>query len=162
MSNHGLKLAFDKLAIPFERARVGDRYVIESMRKNGWKLGGESSGHIVCSDLTSTGDGIVAALQVLKAMSETGKTLAELSRQMEKLPQVMINVRMKEKVAVVDLPEIRAAVVEAEAALAGNGRVLLRPSGTEPLIRVMVEGVDQELVNRLARQVADTVEKVLL
>lgn len=161
MSNHGLKLAFDSLSIPFERARVGDRYVIESMRKNGWKLGGESSGHIVCSDLTSTGDGIVAALQVLKAMSETGKSLAELTAGMSKLPQVMINVRMREKVAVVDLPEIRAAVADAEAALAGNGRVLLRPSGTEPLIRVMVEGVDTELVHRLASQVADAVKKVL-
>ena len=161
MSNHGLQLAFDALGIPFERARVGDRYVIEAMRNNGWSLGGESSGHIVCGDLTSTGDGIVAALQVLRAMRESGKTLAELTGEMAKLPQVMINVRMTERKPVDSLPEIRAAVAAAEAALAGRGRVLLRPSGTEPLIRVMVEGVDAEQVGALARQVADAVEKVL-
>lgn len=161
MSNHGLQLAFDKLAIPFERAKVGDRYVIEAMRNNGWKLGGESSGHIVCGDLTSTGDGIVAALQVLRAMRECGRSLAELTGEMAKLPQVMINVRMKEKAAVGELPEIRAAVADAEQALAGRGRVLLRPSGTEPVIRVMVEGVDAGQVGALARQVAGVVEKVL-
>ena len=161
MSNHGLQLAFDALGIPFERARVGDLYVIEAMRNNGWSLGGESSGHIVCGDLTSTGDGIVAALQVLRAMRESGKTLAELTGEMAKLPQVMINVRMTERKPVDSLPEIRAAVAAAEAALAGRGRVLLRPSGTEPLIRVMVEGVDAEQVGALARQVADAVEKVL-
>ena len=161
MSNHGLKLAFDQLGIPFERARVGDRYVIESMRQNGWLLGGENSGHIVCGDLTTTGDGIVAALQVLRAMSDSGKALDELVADMEMLPQVMINVPVAGKASVAGVPEIDAAVAAAEVALAGSGRVLLRPSGTEPLIRVMVEGADAGQVADLARQVADVVEKVL-
>ncbi|MCK9469265.1 MAG: phosphoglucosamine mutase [Porticoccaceae bacterium] len=161
MSNHGLKLAFDQLGIPFERAKVGDRYVIESMRQHGWLLGGENSGHIVCGDLTTTGDGIVAALQVLRAMSDSGKALDELVADMEMLPQVMINVPVAGKASIAGAPEIDAAVAAAETALAGTGRVLLRPSGTEPLIRVMVEGADADKVAELARQVADVVEKVL-
>lgn len=161
MSNHGLKLAFDRLQIPFERAKVGDRYVIETMRQRGWLLGGENSGHIVCGDVTTTGDGIVAALQVLRAMSESGKSLDELVADMEMLPQVMINVPVAGKASIDGVPEIAAAVAAAETALAGSGRVLLRPSGTEPLIRVMVEGADGKQVETLARQVADVVEKVL-
>ena len=161
MSNHGLKLAFDRLGIPFERAKVGDRYVIESMRQHGWQLGGENSGHIVCGDLTTTGDGIVAALQVLRAMCDTGKPVDELVADMEMLPQVMINVPVVGKPVVAGVAEIDAAVTAAEAALAGGGRVLLRPSGTEPLIRVMVEGSDAGQVAGLARQIADVVEKVL-
>src|SRR5690606_14435625 len=109
MSNHGLKLAFDQLGIPFERARVGDRYVIESMRQHGWLLGGENSGHIVCGDLTPTGDGIVAALQVLRAMSDSGKALDELVADMEMLPQVMINVPVAGKASVAGVPAIDAA-----------------------------------------------------
>lgn len=161
MSNHGLQLAFERLAIPFERANVGDRYVIEAMRRNGWSLGGESSGHIVCSDLTSTGDGIVAALQVLQAMVDTGKPVADLSSSMTKLPQVMINVKIAGKSRLDNNGPIQAAVANAEKALAGQGRVLLRPSGTEPVIRVMVEGPEYALVSRLATEVAEVVEKVL-
>ncbi len=161
MSNYGLELALKALNIPLVRAKVGDRYVIETMREKGWQLGGENSGHIICSDLTSTGDGVVAVLQVLRAVMDSGKPLAEWSDAMHKLPQVMINVRLREKIDISSRPEILAAVADAEAQLAGSGRVLLRPSGTEPVIRVMVEGVDKSLVNTLARDIAKVVENAL-
>lgn len=161
MTNYGLELALDKLGIPFFRAKVGDRYVIEAMRRNQWQLGGESSGHIICSELTTTGDATVSALQVLRALRCTDKPLHEVKQGMHKLPQTMINVRMREKVSIDGNPAIDDAVVAAEKRLAGNGRVLLRPSGTEPLIRVMVEGGDLTLVESLANDVAKTVKKVL-
>src|SRR5690606_8286278 len=126
MSNLGLELALKDLGVPFVRTRVGDRYVIEAMRGNGWLLGGENSGHIVCSDLTTTGDGLVSALQVLQAMVQSGKSLADWSQAMHKFPQVMINVRLREKIAVDTLPEVQAAVRDAERQLADQGRVLLR------------------------------------
>ena len=143
--------------MPFVRTAVGDRYVIEAMRARQWNLGGENSGHIVCGDLTTTGDGIVAALQVLKAMCDSGTDLHELKRGMRKLPQTLVNVRVAEKV---DLQHqaITGAVRSAEEKLAGNGRVLLRPSGTEPIIRVMVEGEDVSLVESLAQDIAGVVE----
>lgn len=161
MSNYGLELALNALDIPLARARVGDRYVIETMREKGWTLGGENSGHVICSDLTSTGDGVVAVLQVLRAVVESGRSLAEWCDAMHKLPQVMINVRLKAKIAVDTLPGVQSAVADAESKLAGKGRVLLRPSGTEPVIRVMVEGDDRALVQCLAEQIAGAVENAL-
>ena len=157
MSNFGLERAMSELGVPFVRTAVGDRYVIEAMRARQWNLGGENSGHIVCGDLTTTGDGIVAALQVLKAMCDSGTDLHELKRGMRKLPQTLVNVRVAEKV---DLQHqaITGAVRSAEEKLAGNGRVLLRPSGTEPIIRVMVEGEDVSLVESLAQDIAGVVE----
>jgi phosphoglucosamine mutase len=161
MTNFALELAFKDMGIPFERANVGDRYVIESMRNNAWQLGGENSGHIVCGDLTTTGDGIVAALQVLKVMAQTGQSLAELRSALQMFPQAMINVRLQDKVDLSAHPSIHQAVADAEGRLSGRGRVLLRPSGTEPVLRVMVEGQDGELVGSLVKELADTVKKVL-
>ncbi len=161
MSNFGFELAMKRLNIPFARAKVGDRYVIETMKQNNWVLGGESSGHIVCGNATTTGDGIISALQVLRAIVSEGKTLHQLKQSMQKLPQVMINVPMREKVDVATHPDVQAAVEKTEAELNGSGRVLLRPSGTEPVVRVMVEGQNQELVEALAKDLAGAVGKAL-
>lgn len=161
MSNFGFELALQKLDIPFVRAKVGDRYVLEQMHKHGWTLGGENSGHIVCSDVTTTGDGIVAALQVLLALSVDGSNLHDLKQGMRKLPQNMINVRVAGKVAIDGNATINKAVKDAESELDGSGRVLLRPSGTEPVVRVMVEGEDPSLVSRLTEELAEVVERAL-
>ncbi len=161
MSNYGLETALQKLGVPFQRTAVGDRYVIEAMREHRWDLGGENSGHLVCGDLTTTGDGIVAALQVLRAMVETGSRLYDLREGMTKLPQTMINVKIHKQVELGGDPAVQLAIVEAEKALAGRGRVLLRPSGTEPVVRVMVEGEDLNQVEELAQRVADVVEKAV-
>lgn len=157
MTNFGLELALRELGIPFVRSRVGDRYVIEAMREHHWQLGGENSGHVVCGDITTTGDGIVAALQVLRVVSETGKTLRDIRKGMAKFPQTMINVPIRTRIDVANESSILAAVSAAEQALGGRGRVLLRPSGTEPVVRVMVEGDDEGLVEGLAREVAEVV-----
>ncbi|MEP3857843.1 MAG: phosphoglucosamine mutase [Porticoccus sp.] len=159
MSNLGMELSLKELGIPFYRANVGDRYVIEAMRERKWQLGGESSGHIICSDLTTTGDGVVAALQVLHAMRDTDTPLNALKKGMQKYPQKMINVRIKQKFNLEDFPAIQQAVGAAESELAERGRVLLRPSGTEPLVRVMVEGEDNQQVDILVKQIAAVVEK---
>ncbi len=161
MSNFGFELGLKELGIPFERAKVGDRYVIEAMRLNGWKLGGESSGHIVCSDLTTTGDGIIAALQVLRALVDQNLTLHNAKQRMQKLPQVMINVSTGKMVDLSVNDDIQAAIHDAEAQLDGRGRVLLRPSGTEPLIRVMVEGQQADVVEELAKSLAEVVSKAV-
>ncbi len=157
MSNYGLELALARIGVPFLRTAVGDRYVIEALRERDWTLGGESSGHIVCRDLTTTGDGVVAALQVLRAVIESGRTLDQLCVDVAKLPQTMINVAIGGGAAFHPGPAVLAAVNTAERRLAGTGRVLLRPSGTEPVIRVMVEGEDLALVQRLAEEVAAAV-----
>jgi len=162
MSNFGLEQAFIRENIPFVRANVGDRYVMEQLYANDWLLGGESSGHIVCRHLTTTGDGTVAALQVLKAIVETGETLSELRQGMTKMPQTMINVRMQQKVSIEGVASIDAAVAETEKVLGERGRVLLRPSGTEPVVRVMIEGEDAAEVSMLCEQLASNVEKALL
>jgi phosphoglucosamine mutase len=159
MSNFGLEKALADLNIPFARAKVGDRYVIETMKKKQWELGGENSGHIVCGDITSTGDGVVAALQVVRAMVEGGKSLAELCSGYHKLPQTMINVAVKGKVDLEANTTVQKVIASAEKRLAGNGRVLLRPSGTEPVIRVMVEGDDASLVGELVQQIAGSVKE---
>jgi len=158
MSNLGMEVSLKELGIPFVRTKVGDRYVIEALRERKWQLGGENSGHIICSDLTTTGDGAVAALQVLHAMRETGTPLNTLKKGMKKFPQSMINVRIGEKFNLSDFPVIQQAVASAEDELKDRGRVLLRPSGTEPLVRVMIEAEDAQLVERLVREVADVVE----
>ncbi|GAB1264306.1 phosphoglucosamine mutase [Aurantivibrio infirmus] len=161
MSNFGFELALKELKIPFVRAKVGDRYVIESMRSNDWYLGGESSGHIICSDVTTTGDGIIAALQVLLALISSGQSLREAKSGMQKLPQEMINVRINKPVDLDTHPSVQSALTETEVQLKGRGRVLLRPSGTEPVVRVMVEGEDLPLVKQLARDLAQVVERAV-
>ncbi len=161
MSNFGFELGLKELGVPFGRAKVGDRYVIEMMRDNGWSLGGENSGHIVCSNVTTTGDGIIAALQVLLAITTLGIPLHKAKKGMQKLPQTMINVHMAKRVDVNADPAIQAAVAEVESKLAGTGRVLLRPSGTEPVVRVMVEGQNKNQVKELAQELASVVETAL-
>ncbi len=161
MSNLGLELALKAEGIDLLRAKVGDRYVLEMMQANDSILGGESSGHIICLDRTTTGDGIVSALQVLAAMVQTGASLLSLRQGMSKFPQRMINVPLAERVDVDAIPAVQQAVREAEARLGDKGRVLLRPSGTEPLIRVMVEGEDGALVRELAQSLADTVAQAV-
>jgi phosphoglucosamine mutase len=158
MTNLGVELALKELGIEFERARVGDRYVMERLLANDWVLGGEGSGHLVIRDCTTTGDGIVSALQVLLALSRSGATLAQLRSGMTKLPQDMINVRVAERFDPLSRKDIAEAVSRAEAELGCEGRVLLRASGTEPLIRVMAEGKDAERISRVARQLAGVVE----
>lgn len=147
MTNYGAELAFEELGIPFLRANVGDRYVMELLKQNNWQLGGEGSGHVICFDKASTGDGIVSALQVLIAMWGEGKSLQELKSSMRKLPQILKNVRIKEKMDPLSNSSIAQSVKQQEQRLSGRGRVLLRASGTEPLIRVMAEGDDDSLVN---------------
>ncbi|MCH8542668.1 MAG: phosphoglucosamine mutase [Alcanivorax sp.] len=159
MSNFGLELALQREGIPFVRAKVGDRYVIEAMDQKGWLLGGESSGHIICLDRASTGDGVVSALQVLAALQHQGCSLREACAGMEKLPQVMINVRGARRDGMDGNAAVQAAVAAAEQRLAGTGRVLLRPSGTEPLVRVMVEGEAPALVQSVCEELAAVVER---
>lgn len=164
MSNFGLAAALEALAIPFERAKVGDRYVMERLAANGWQLGGESSGHIVCGHVQSTGDGIVSALQVLSIMVSQGQSLAALLRDFEKAPQALINVRLTpgtDKQALLESEPLRDSVAAVEKELDGSGRVLLRPSGTEPLIRVMVEGRPRFDVTALAQRIAADVERLM-
>ena len=161
MSNLGLELALREEGLRLVRAQVGDRYVKERMEAEGWYLGGESSGHIICSDITTTGDGIVAALQVLVALKAAGMDLASYRAGMSKFPQKMINVTVSGKVNLAEFPAVAAAVSRVEAQLGKRGRVLLRPSGTEPKVRVMVEGEDAAEVDALCAELAAEVEREL-
>lgn len=163
MSNLGLEHALASNNIGFERTSVGDRFILERLEQQSWTLGGEPSGHIICLDRTTTGDGTVSALQVLAEMSATEKSLAELCADMSKYPQDLINVKLGDAVAadIMTMDAMSSVVKEAESELADTGRVLLRPSGTEPLIRVMVEGQDGEQVNRIANQIADVVRGLI-
>ncbi len=157
MSNLGLEHALAKEGIPFQRAKVGDRYVLEKLRQAGGVLGGETSGHLLCLDRTTTGDALISALQVLAIMKQTGRSLAELAAPMVKYPQVLENVRVARKIDPDSSPVVREAVAAAERQLGETGRIVLRASGTEPVIRVMVEGSDEKLVREIAVRLAATV-----
>lgn len=159
MSNLGFEHALGRLGIGFARTKVGDRYIMEHLKRTGGILGGEPSGHIICRDRTSTGDGIIAALQVLAALKTLDTDLDTICKDVEPYPQVLVNVRTNGSRDVLGMPAIQDAVFVAEQELAGNGRVLLRPSGTEPLLRVMVEGSDAVLVESLAARLADLVRE---
>ena len=159
MTNLALEHALARADIPFARAKVGDRYVLELLSQNDWQIGGENSGHILVLDKHSSGDGIIAALQVLYAMRASGKTLADLGAGLELYPQVLVNVTVKQRIDLDGNDAIREAVSAAENELAGSGRVLLRASGTEPKVRVMVEGQDRAQVEALANRIADTVRE---
>jgi len=161
MSNFGLEKAMLDRGIKFYRANVGDRYVIEAMKNFDYPLGGESSGHIICKQYGTTGDGIVAALQVLSALNQMGSTLEAALSELKNYPQVLINVPVAKQITKIDNPKIHEAVDAAEKDLGTKGRVLLRPSGTEPLVRVMVEGNDAAMVESLANTIADTVREAL-
>ena len=158
MTNFGLELALRAAGIGFHRAQVGDRYVLSLLRETGGSLGGETSGHILCLDKTTTGDGLVAALQVLAVMKQTGRPLAELAAGMQKFPQVMINVKVAQRFDPSKVPAVQEAVARIEKRLAGEGRVVLRASGTEPVIRVMVEGRDERLTRSSATELAEVVQ----
>jgi phosphoglucosamine mutase len=159
MSNLGLEQAIEGMGLGFVRANVGDRYVMQELESRGWTLGGESSGHLICLDRTTTGDAMVAALAILGAMRSSGSDLSELSEGMVKYPQHMINVPCQDREDA-SHPSVQATVKEVESRLGDQGRVLLRPSGTEPLIRVMVEGAHQALVEESAQVIADCVSSV--
>ena len=157
MSNLGLEHALQRLGVGFVRTQVGDRYVMERLKRDDGILGGEPSGHIICRDRTSTGDGIVVALQILAVMEDTGRDLGDLAGEMQQYPQRLINIRLDGQRDILGLPEVRDAVGSAERELDEYGRVLLRLSGTEPLIRIMVEGVDEAQVDFIADRLADMV-----
>jgi len=158
MTNLGMEIALKELGIGFERSSVGDRHVIQMMKEKGWVFGGESSGHIICLEKTSTGDGIISALQVVKAMTNMGLSLADLASGMIKCPQLMINVKAHRSKQVWLDETVLKAVTAGEQKLAETGRVLLRPSGTEPLVRVMVEGENSDLVKTVCQSIASEVE----
>ena len=158
MSNLAFEHALGALGIPFERAKVGDRYVIEMMQQRGWRLGGENSGHILCLDQHSTGDGIVAALQVLRALRESRLTLKRACAPVALFPQVMINVPVKSRGDKANDNRVAKVLLQAERDLAEDGRVLLRPSGTEPVIRVMVEAQSRTKAERWAKAIASAVQ----
>ena len=160
MSNLGLELALDDLGIPFVRANVGDRYVIAGLQERDWQVGGENSGHIVCFQHTTTGDAIIAALQVLLALRRRGDSLAQARQALRKCPQVLVNVRFGGGVDPVEHPAVKEACARVTEAMKGRGRVLLRKSGTEPLVRVMVEGDNESMVRGYADELAKLVSEV--
>jgi len=159
MTNLALERALAARGIPFARAAVGDRYVLEQLRARGWQVGGENSGHILCLDRHTTGDGIVSALQVLAAMQRGRQTLAEIAGSLVLFPQVLINVRTDKPAAYRDDPDVVKAVADAGEALGSRGRVLLRPSGTEPVVRVMVESDRESLSRGCAESIAAAIGK---
>ncbi|MDN3648343.1 phosphoglucosamine mutase [Reinekea marina] len=161
MTNLGLEVALKKIGLKLVRADVGDRYVNEQLTAHGWQLGGENSGHLVLKHVSTTGDGIVASLQVLAALLAANQTLSQAKSGMRKYPQVMINVKMPKKMDVLSIPAVKEAVAQAEADLADTGRVLLRPSGTEPVVRVMVEGEDVNIVKPVCEKLALAVESAV-
>ncbi|MWV16476.1 phosphoglucosamine mutase [Pseudomonas sp. L-22-4S-12] len=160
MSNLGLELALAELGIPFSRAKVGDRYVMADLQERDWQLGGENSGHVVCFQHTTTGDAIIAALQVLLALRRNGQSLAEARQALRKCPQVLINVRFAGGADPLEHPAVKDACARVTERMAGRGRVLLRKSGTEPLVRVMVEGEDGAQVRSYAEELAKVVTEV--
>ncbi len=164
MSNLGFFLMGEKNQLHMEQTKVGDRYVLERMREIGASLGGEQSGHVIFLDENTTGDGLLSALHLLQVMADTGKPLSELKQVMEVLPQALVNAKVPnhKKENYMDYPEIAEAIAELEKQFAGEGRVLIRPSGTEPLVRVMIEGKDQELIEREAKKLAELIQNIML
>jgi phosphoglucosamine mutase len=161
MSNMGLDLAMRRAGGQIVKTAVGDRYVVEEMRRGGYNLGGEQSGHMIFLDHNTTGDGMISALQLLAIMQDTGKPLSELASVMTCLPQVLVNVRVARKQDITEVPEIAKAVADVEARLADTGRVLIRYSGTEPLLRIMLEGQDEGQIAAMAQGIADVIDKHL-
>ncbi|MEE9571313.1 MAG: phosphoglucosamine mutase, partial [Gammaproteobacteria bacterium] len=161
MTNLGLELALSDMGVDFRRANVGDRHVLAMLKEHGGILGGETSGHLICLDKTTTGDGLITALQVLSIMKRTGRSMKELAAGMVQLPQTMLSVEVADHVDPHSEPGIRHAITEVESKLGGRGRVVLRASGTEPVIRVMVEGEDRDTVAELAQHLADSVRSTL-
>lgn len=164
MSNLGFTIMGEKTGIHIEQTKVGDRYVLENMRENGYNIGGEQSGHIIFLDENTTGDGLLSALHLLEVMVKTGKKLSELSEVMEVLPQALVNAKVPnhKKEKYMEYPEIAQAIEELESRFAGEGRVLIRPSGTEPLVRVMIEGKDQTEIQREAEELAELIMRTML
>jgi phosphoglucosamine mutase len=158
MSNFGLELAMTKAGIALARTAVGDRYLLERMSSEGYNFGGEQSGHFIFLDHNTTGDGLISALQVLSLMKRTGKPLSELAKAMTAVPQVLINVKVTKKPNLDTVPELQRAIREGEQSLNGSGRVLVRYSGTEPLLRVMVEGERDAQIREVANRLADLVK----
>ncbi|MDN5331097.1 MAG: phosphoglucosamine mutase [Tepidanaerobacteraceae bacterium] len=161
MSNMGFEVALKNRGIKTVRTKVGDRYVLEEMLKGGYNLGGEQSGHIIFLDHNTTGDGVLTAVKLLSVMVESEKSLSELRNIMKVYPQVLVNVKVKDKSGYIENRKIKKAIEEAEALLGENGRVVVRPSGTEPLIRVMVEGEDEKVINELAHKLAGVIREEL-
>jgi phosphoglucosamine mutase len=159
MTNYGMEQALERRGIPFGRAKVGDRYVLEMLFERGWTLGGENSGHIVCLDKHTTGDGIISALQVLTALRTAGETLAQACAELQLFPQILVNVPMRRGFDFRQHQGVSSLLAETEATLKGRGRVLLRPSGTEPVLRVMVEGEAEDEVSGLAHRLAGAIER---
>jgi phosphoglucosamine mutase len=157
MTNYGLERAFARRGIAFARAKVGDRYVLEVLREKKWLIGGENSGHILCLDRHSTGDAIIAALEVLRALVEQGVSLANAAKDVHLLPQELINVRIDKASEWADKPLVKSVLADWELRLTGHGRILLRPSGTEPVVRVMVEAEDALLARTGAEAIAAAV-----
>ena len=164
MSNLGFTLMGEREGIHLEKTKVGDRYVLEHMREHGYNLGGEQSGHIIFLDDITTGDGLLSALHLLSVMVDTGKRLSELSGIMEVLPQALVNAKVPnhKKEHYMDYAEIADAVKELEGKFNGEGRVLIRPSGTEPMVRVMIEGKDQDVIEREAQKLAKLITDIML
>ena len=158
MTNLALEQLFAKMGIPFARAKVGDRYILEMLRERGWECGGENSGHLLCLEKHSTGDGVISALQILGALRRMGQSLGQYTAELKLFPQVLENVKLAHRFDFAASAAVQDAVKKAEAGLAGNGRVLLRASGTEPVIRVMVEGPNGELVGKLAKDIAGVIK----
>ena len=164
MTNLGFSLMGEKQGIHVEKTKVGDRYVLENMLENGYNLGGEQSGHVIFLDDNTTGDGLLSALHLLEVMVNTGKPLSELAEIMEVLPQALVNAKVPnhKKEKFMEYQEIADAVADVEKKFKGEGRVLIRPSGTEPLVRVMIEGKDQKVIDEEARKLAELITKIML
>jgi len=161
MSNIGLEIALKEHGLRLIRTPVGDKYVMEEMIAGGYVLGGEQSGHVILTEHLATGDGMATALAVLRVMADTGRELSDLAASLKTFPQTLVNVRVRERKPVADVPEVQAAIARVEAALGGRGRILVRYSGTEPLLRIMLEGEDQATVQAWAEEIADAVRETL-
>ena len=161
MTNMAIEVDLKQRGIKFERTNVGDRYVMQSLKQNGWKLGGESSGHVICLDYNSTGDGVIAALQVLKALKESGQELGDFADSHHLFPQTLINVRVEDADAILTQEALKNEIDAVEEKLSTDGRVLIRKSGTEPLIRVMVEAADNKVAESCAKRIADRVKQLV-